>query len=231
MRIETIYGNGAAAKAKGLAVVVDVFRAFSTACYIYSRDAQDILSVDSVDLAYALKKENPDFILVGERDGSPPPGFDFGNSPLQIKNADLHKKTIVLTTSLGTQGIVAAQSADVILTGSFVNAGAIISYIKHLKPKILSLICTGTTGGSELDEDAQCARYIEDSLSGHPGRFEAIFENLKKSRFSGHFFDKNIMSHPEEDFYLCMALDRFDFVLKSAVDGKGLIHLKKIKAP
>ena len=68
---------------------------------------------------------------MGERNEQKPTGFDFGNSPTHILEANFEGKTIVHTTSSGTQGIAAAVQADEIITGSFVNANAIIQYIKR----------------------------------------------------------------------------------------------------
>ncbi|MEK0369496.1 MAG: 2-phosphosulfolactate phosphatase, partial [Nitrosopumilus sp.] len=81
MKIEIIYSFQNANKAKGLAVIIDVFRAFSTACFVINNGAKMIISVDDIDLAYNLRKENPEYVLMGERNDIMPDGFDFGNSP------------------------------------------------------------------------------------------------------------------------------------------------------
>ena len=47
-------------------------------------DAVEIIPIGDIDLAYQLKNDNPDRILMGERNGKIQPGFDFGNSPSQI---------------------------------------------------------------------------------------------------------------------------------------------------
>ncbi len=60
-------------------------------------------------------------------------GFDFGNSPTDISQADVRGKTIVHTTSAGTQGLTNASGADVVLTGSLVNAAAICEYISQAR--------------------------------------------------------------------------------------------------
>lgn len=52
-------------------------------------------------MAYKIKEQNDSYILVGERHGKILPGFDYGNSPSQIKNVDFSGKTVV-HTSAGT---------------------------------------------------------------------------------------------------------------------------------
>lgn len=228
MDIKILQGSENAKKAKGLAVIIDVFRAFSTVCYVVNAGAERVISVGNIEIAYKLKKENPDFILMGERDGYIQPGFDFGNSPFQIKDFDFSGKTVVLTTSRGTQGISNAKNAEEILTGSFVNAGAIIDYIKSKNPENVSLVSTGIINETIFDEDTTCAHYIKNALLGKFNDFDKIIDHLKTAGFTEKFFDPKIESHPEGDFDLCMALNRFDFVLKVKPYKDGLVCFEKI---
>ena len=229
MNIEISQRIEGAKRAKGLTVVIDVFRAFSTACYVIGRGAEKIIPVGDIEVAYRLKKENPSFVLMGERKGQIQPGFDFGNSPFQISDLDFSGKTVVHTTSAGTQGIANAKNAGEILTGSFVNAGAIIDYIRSKNPENISLVCTGTANETILDEDAVCAHYIKNALLGKPDDFMKIVDHLKTEGFAKHFFDPKRKSHPAEDFDLCMTLDKFEFILKAEPYKDNLVYLKKIE--
>ncbi len=67
MEIEILHLLEGAKKARGLTVVIDVFRAFSTACYAFQGGASKIYPVGNIEIAFQMKKNNPDFILVGER--------------------------------------------------------------------------------------------------------------------------------------------------------------------
>ncbi|MEJ2166805.1 MAG: 2-phosphosulfolactate phosphatase, partial [Desulfobacterales bacterium] len=124
-----------ARQAKVLAVFIDVFRAFSTACYAVRNGAVEIIPVGDADLAYKLKEENPDYVLMGERQGKMLPGFDYGNSPADIQDVDFSGKTVIQTTSAGTQGFANATDADELISGSFVNAEAIAAYIQKNHPR------------------------------------------------------------------------------------------------
>ena len=77
-----------AKEARGIAVIIDVFRAFSTACCVMANGAQQIVPVGDIEIARQLKDTNPDHILMGERGGQKPPDFDYGNSPAEIKEVD-----------------------------------------------------------------------------------------------------------------------------------------------
>ena len=74
---------GGAKLAEGLTVVIDVFRAFSLECYLFARGAKEILPVGDINEAFALKREDENRVLIGERHGKKCEGCDFGNSPSQ----------------------------------------------------------------------------------------------------------------------------------------------------
>ena len=83
--------------AKGLVVIIDVFRAFSVECYIMDKNPNKLYAVGDKDIAYNYKLNHKDAILVGERHGIMLEGFDYGNSPSQIENENLSNKTIIHT--------------------------------------------------------------------------------------------------------------------------------------
>ena len=47
-----------------LVVVIDVLRAFTTACYVMNNNPKDYIIVSDLSQAYELKKKNPDYILM-----------------------------------------------------------------------------------------------------------------------------------------------------------------------
>ena len=99
MNIRILHLIEGARAARGITVIIDVFRAFSVEAYLFEQGADKIIPVGDTELAYKLKQENPDFILAGERNGEILPGFDIGNSPSQNKTFKVNGKTIVHTTS------------------------------------------------------------------------------------------------------------------------------------
>ena len=56
-----------AKQAKGFTVIIDVFRAFSLECYLYSMGAKSVRPVGSLEEAYSLKRQHPEYLLAGER--------------------------------------------------------------------------------------------------------------------------------------------------------------------
>lgn len=227
MNIEILQLLDGAKKAQGLTVIIDVFRAFSTACYAFGGGIKCIFPVGDLDVAYQMKQKNPDYILVGERNEQKPEGFDFGNSPSQLLKGELAGKTMVHTTSSGTQGIANAINATEIITGSFVNAGAIINYIRKQKPAEVSLVCMGYSCQYPTDEDTLLAVYIKNELEGKPNDFDAMVEKIRIGDGARFFAPEKQEWAPAEDFDLCLSLNRFDFVLKVEQEN-GVNYLRKI---
>jgi len=217
-----------ARQAKGLAVIIDVFRAFSTACYAVRNGAVEIIPVGDVDLAYKLKEENPDYVLMGERQGEMLPGFDYGNSPADIEAVDFSGKTVIQTTSAGTQGFANAAGADELISGSFVNAEAIVNYIEKKSPAEVSLVCMGTWAVEPAEEDTLCAEYIVNRLHNRKIDRQGIYNRLKASRTARKFFDPAATWAPEKDFDLCLNIGLCDFVLKAEKRAGGLLVLKPV---
>ena len=226
MNIQILQLIDGAKKATGLTVVIDVFRAFSLACYAFDVGAERIIPVGDINLAYQLKKDNPDYILLGERNEKIMPGFDFGNSPAHIIGQDFRGKTLVHTTSAGTQGLVNAVNASELLTGSFVNAGAIVRYIRNLNAKTISLVCMGYSAQYPIEEDSFCAEYISNELEGKPTNVKVMIMNLRKGS-GNRFFEPDKQSFaPSKDFELCTNLNRFNFIIKASKEKEMMILRK-----
>ncbi len=224
MEIKIFHLIEGAKQAEGLAVIIDVFRAFSMECYLYALGAREVRPAGSIEETFAWREKDPECILVGERHGIKINGCDLGNSPSSIDPEMIRGKRIIHTTSAGTQGIVNAACADEIITGSFVNAGAIAEYIRQVSPGKVSLVCMGKEGLAIAEEDELCAEYIRGLLTGTD--VQDIDEKLKALRTGGgrHFFNPdNQEVFPEKDFWMCIDRDQFDFILRIERDGEGLI--------
>ncbi len=226
MKIEILQMIEGAKKARGLTVIIDVFRAFSLECYLFDRGAKEIIAVGTLEEAYRLKKEHPDYILIGERMGKICEGCDFGNSPSQTATGDFSGKTIIHTSGAGTQGIVNAVGAEELITGSLVNAGAVAEYIRQRSPEYVSLVCMGKRGIAETEEDTLCAEYIKSLLLCEP--FDIRTKALAlREKAAKHFFDPELQDvFPEQDFWMSIDADRFSFVLEVQRDGsdRGIVH-------
>ena len=228
MNIKILHMVEGAKEATGIAVIIDVFRAFTVEAYIMNNGAKKLIPVGDMQIAYDYKEKDSNCVLIGERHGKILPGFDFGNSPLQIKNVDFTGRTVIHTTSAGTQGIDNAKKADEVLTGSLVNAKAIAEYIKQKKPETVSLVCMGLEAKSQTEEDNLCAYYIKSLLEGTTIDLTSEIENLKHTSGAKFFDISQNDVFPEEDFYLSTEVDKYNFVLKVEKDDNGVDCIRKI---
>jgi 2-phosphosulfolactate phosphatase len=217
-----------ARQAKGLAVIIDVFRAFSVACYAYDSGAVKIIATNDVDTAFGLKTGYRNSVLVGERNERRVEGFDFGNSPTEIIKSDLTGKIVIQTTTAGTNGLINSENAGPVLAGSLVNASAIARYIKLINPQDVTLVAMGYRACESADEDLLCAEYIDALVTGKSTSFERKIEDLKYSSGKRFFNPENISFSPPTDFFLCTMINRFNFVLKAVKRLDGNIDLEKI---
>ena len=100
----------------------------------------------TVDEALAYAEHHANVILGGERESLLIPGFHLGNSPLEYTSERVKGKTVVLTTTNGTNAIRrAAQGAARVIIASFLNARSVAKEVLKTGSDVV-LICAGTRG-------------------------------------------------------------------------------------
>ncbi len=220
-----------AEQVQGLPIIIDVLRAFTSSPVLFSLGIESLILVSTAEEAFALREKHG-YLLAGENNGVKIEGFDFGNSPselLRLPTGILFGKTVVLRTSAGTQGVVAAiQHSGQVILGSFVMAKAIAAYVKRLNPDTVSLVAMGQRLLEKAPEDEACAAYLDHLLTGKPyDHYAALWECLNAPLIHGwlHGGAEHI---PPEDIFLCLQRDLFDFVLIAERDAEGLIRVQKI---
>jgi len=201
--------------ARGIAVIIDVFRAFSLAAYAFDAGVSAIFPVAEVTEACQPKQARPMRLLLGERHAQPLEGFDGGNSPAQLSRWQLAGKEVIHTTHAGTQGLINALHADEVLTGALVNASAIVRYIKQRSPQQVTLVRMGYAARERCLEDDLCAELLVSLLRGEAFPLDDLQQRLRMAPAAAKFFDPQCQAYaPLADFELCTAVDCFDFVLR-----------------
>ena len=193
--------------ATGLVVVIDVLRAFSNAAYAFSVGAESIRLVSTVEEALALKAQLPGALVMGEVNGFPPEGFDFGNSPTEILQQDLRGRHLIQRTGAGTQGVVRSVQAETLFAASFAVAGATVRAIQGLNPAEVSFVITGRDFEGE---DRACADYLAARLAGENPVPEPYLERVRTAAEVG--FMRNF-PNLEQDLVHCTRLDACPFAL------------------
>ncbi|HEV2248968.1 MAG TPA: 2-phosphosulfolactate phosphatase [Candidatus Limnocylindria bacterium] len=190
--------------ATGTAVIIDVFRAFTTAAFCVAAGATEVVLVADHAQALGMRAADPTVFLTGEIRGRPIQGFDAGNNPSVIQHLDLSGRRVVQRTSSGTQCVVAATGARRIVLGSLVIAGATLRHVRAVADEV-TLVAASTTDPVDADEDLACAVYLERQLLGGTAPAPAVRLLGDEEGWPDWF--------PREDAILALQLDRFDFAL------------------
>jgi len=212
----------------GLVVVIDVLRAFTTAAYAFAAGAKNIIMVSTVKEALAQRDRRPKALIMGEVEGRPVAGFDFGNSPSQLVNQDFSNRQLIQRTSAGVQGMVRSVQADTLLAGSFVCAQATIRYIQQQAPPSVTFVNTGVIYHRDGDEDIACADYLTARLQGQQPDPTPFLDRIYRSTSGQLFANSNQPELPREDLELAAELNRFNFAMQ-AVRRDGLLILEQLK--
>jgi len=170
--VEVVCGSAgcrAAADAGGVAVMVDALRASATITSLMAAGAKRVWVATEVDQAHAMKERIGDALLVGERDGFPPPGFDVGNSPRGVMDLSLEGREAVFTSTTGAARLGQLEGASLVLVGTTVNAGLVARIAAERAGELpvfsISAGLRGSPGGTE--EDWIAAAVIADRLTEH----------------------------------------------------------------
>jgi 2-phosphosulfolactate phosphatase len=220
-----------AAEAQGIVIVIDVIRAFSVAAYAFSKGAQRLWLVRSVEDAFALRECEPEALLAGEVGGRLIPGFDFNNSPSLMEAADVDGRVLIQRTGAGTQGAVGAMNATHMLICSLVNAKATAIYARNLAETTGGLITLLPTfyKSDELSEDSVCADYLEALLKEQDDAKIALDRHIAQLEQTGRFdfLKYGDPDFPFEDIAAILDIDRFHFVMEGThKDWHGITYVE-----
>lgn len=146
-------------------VIIDIFRATSSICYGIDNGAEAIIPVAEVEECLAYKEKHPEYLLAAERNGEVVKGFDFGNSPFSYTADKVAGKSVVLTTTNGTQALYLSRKARQIVIGSFLNLTSLCNWLKTTDEHIL-LVCAGWKYNFNLEDTLFAGAVIEQLKAG-----------------------------------------------------------------
>lgn len=217
-----------AQQAEGLAVVIDVLRAFTSAAFMVHLGAKEIILTAEPEAVLELKRAEG-CLAVGEVDGKMVPGFDLGNSPAAILEAGAERFTgrvVAQRTSAGVTGaIAAAESAEQVVLGSYVTARAIARHIREqaYPRQTVTLVAMGSGGEDRTPDDELCADYLEHLLTGRPYDHVAALGQIVAHECTQKFLRGDQDHYPAADPIYCLQRDLFDFILVATLDHDRLV--------
>ncbi len=178
-----------AEQAEGTVVIIDVYRAFTTAAVAFLKGAEKIILVAEVKEALDLRDRGVGDLCVGEVGGKKPEGFDHNNSPFELCRSNLTGKTVIQSTRAGTVGVCAAKKADRIYGGSLLVAQATATAIERSGPNIVTFVAMGWAAVERTDEDEQCALYMKNLVEGRTPEREHVRALVLAGKESQKFDD------------------------------------------
>ena len=145
---------------KGAAVVIDTLRMTTVAATAMENGCKALWAVSTVEEANELA-QSAGALRGGERGAVRIDGFELSNSPLEYTREAVGGRSLVLTTTNGTQAIASASGAPRLYLGCLRNAGAVARLLRGEED--VTIVLAGTGGRFSL-EDALTAGAILDRL-------------------------------------------------------------------
>jgi 2-phosphosulfolactate phosphatase len=149
--------------------VIDILRATTTMCAALAHGAKAIIPVGSTEEALRLSQTigSADVLLAGEKNCVRIPGFQLGNSPLEMTEEAVRGKSIIVTTSNGTRALLACQGAAAVFPTAAVNLTMAAERAREAleADQHVSVVCAGREGAFSLD-DAYCAGRLASAIFG-----------------------------------------------------------------
>ncbi len=178
--------------------------------------------VAEVEEALELRGRGTGDLCIGEVDGMRPGGFDLGNSPFEMSQADVEGKTLIQSTRAGTMGVSAAGGADRIYAASLVTAGATARAVRLDAPELVTIVAMGVEAGARADEDEQCALYLRNVLQGRSPDPDAVRSLVLAGAEAQKYGDPSRPHFHPSDIKLALQIDAFPFAIE-VVREDGLL--------
>jgi 2-phosphosulfolactate phosphatase len=161
---------------------------------------------------------------MGEVNGERPKGFDFSNSPVAIADADVQGRVLVQRTSAGTQGVIAAASADRLFAASLVCASATAAAINAIDATPPTYVITGrfADGSDNGEDDLLTAQLIERVRRGDPIDAVATARTVAETPWALRIRGSDNEHVHHQDVLYATNVDYFDFAMEVEREGNQM---------
>ena len=212
------------ATAADTVVVIDVLRSFTTAAVALDQGALAVYPIQDPTSVIHMRAKLERVVSVGAvAGGARVAGFDYGNSPSALKEADLSAKNVVLSTAAGVRGLHLYRRAKRLYAGSLVCASATAAAIREAGAEDVCFVITGEWADRDGDEDIACADYIESLLRCESRTPEPFAQRVRKSDFGLRFAVGTWPDFPAADLEIASHIDLFGFAMPVRCEADDLV--------
>jgi len=151
------------------AVVIDAIRATTTVVAALAAGCREVIPcrTDAEVRAEAARRPAGSVVTAGERGGVRIEGLDLNNSPSVMTADRVGDRTLLLTTTNGTQAILDAMAAQTILVAALSNRAAVARRAAALGRPVV-FVPAGTVGAVSC-EDTLVAGAVIEAMGDAPG--------------------------------------------------------------
>ncbi|MFI5261061.1 MAG: 2-phosphosulfolactate phosphatase [Candidatus Limnocylindrales bacterium] len=157
-------------------VVIDELRASSTITTLLDLGCRDLYLAGPLAEARRLARQM-DGLLIGERHGRAPRGFDASNSPVAVGRMPIKGRHVVLSTTNGTAILRRHAAMPLTLVGCLLNARACAEAAMAAALVLdlpIGIVCAGIRGRFALDDAVAAGLIVEDLREAARARGVAV---------------------------------------------------------
>lgn len=214
-------------------VVIDVLRTCSSLLTAMSNGCREVFPVQTIERALNLHSAlfESDILLCGEQDGVKIEGFHLGNSPFEYSRDVVENKSLIFTSSNGSEALVKTRGSSETLICGFQNIDVIAEEVRT-NAEDLVIVCAGNNNHFS-SEDVVCAGMLIDRITALENDSADLSDSAEMAlhMYTVHKSDlmamvrnsnhgKNlIMIGMEKDLEYCVEVNSIPLLLKY-VEGK-----------
>ena len=210
----TPYGN--------TCIVIDVLRATSVITVLLDLGVKEIYPTATIEEARTLKQSleasNKKVLLLGERDGLPPEGFDHGNSPTALLDNPSVPSVAVQATTNGTPALLSCYGASSVIAAAPLNLSVACRHAVDAGNDVL-IVCAGLRGKFAEDDMLAAGMFVEKLISLGGTSTDIATEALMLYKKSKEYFAEALRrtEHGQKTFELgfnkdiekCAEIDKY----------------------
>ncbi len=211
------------------AVVIDVLRATTTIAWALNNGAEAIAVFADIDQLRTQAGKWPESsrLLLGERGGKRLPGFDLGNSPVDVLPSLVSGKRVFMSTTNGTRSLNRVRNSKMLYTLALPNRKAVAERLLRENPDHVLILGSGWEGSYSLEDSLAAGSLgsyliqkskglvsvVNDELTAAIGLWEQWKESPEAClRKSTHGQRLSGIGNHDSDFICCAALDELSIV-------------------